>query len=170
MDFDILSKLFPNVLTMLTQLLATGVIYFLYKKFLHEPVLDYLEKRRDLVADELASAENLKFEAEALKLKSEEEYSEAYKEIAILKEKLMADAHKEHERLLEASKIEIATMKAQNEKELKLEREQMHDELYANLLDVAATINQKVLEDATYDEDDMLAALQKEIDQHDYQH
>lgn len=170
MDFDILSKLFPNVLTMLTQLAATGVIYILYKKYLHEPVLNYLEARRDLIADELASAEKLKAEAEAIKVQSEVEYADLYKELAVLKDKLTEDAHKEHARLLEQSKAEIAALKAQSDKALELEREQMHEELYASLLDVATVINQKVLQDTKFDEDDMLAALQKEIDQHDYQH
>lgn len=170
MEIDILSKLFPNVLTMLTQLAATGVIYLLYKKYLHEPVLNYLEARRNLIADELASAEKLKAEAEAIKVQSEADYADLYKELAVLKEKLTEDAHQEHARLLEESKAEIAALRAQNEKALVLEREQMHEELYASLLDVATVINQKVLQDTKYDEDDMLAALQKEIDQHDYQH
>lgn len=170
MDFDILSKLIPNVLTMITQLAATGVIYLLYKKHLHQPVLDYLAARRALIADELASAEKMRNEAEAIKVQGEAEYADLYKEIAILKEKLTEDAKREHERLLVAAKEEITVLKEQSEKALRLEREQMHEELYANLLEVAATINHKVLEEVKYDEDDMLAALQKEIDQNDYQH
>ncbi len=170
MDFDVVSKLFPNVLTMLTQLLATGVIYVLYKKYLHEPVLNYLDARSQLVADELSSANDLKEEALAIKAQSEAEYKELYAEIAVIKEKLVADAHKEHERLLEASKKEVAQMKEQSAKALEAEKSQMYDELYANLLDVATTINERVLRDTNFHDEDMLKALQKEIEHNDYQH
>lgn len=170
MDFDIVSKLFPNALTMLIQLLSTGVIYLLYKNFLHEPVLAYLDKRANYVADELSDAESLKAEAILMKEKSDEEYANAYKEVALLKDKLISDAHKEHQRLLEDSKVEIAALRAQNEKALVLEREQMHKEVYASLLDVATVINEKVLAETHFNEDEMLTALQKEIDQHDNRH
>lgn len=170
MDFDIVSKLFPNVLTMLTQLAATAVIYVLYKKFLHQPVLQYLDARSALVADELNSAQNLKDEALEIKAQSEAEYKDLYAEIAVTKERLVADAHKEHQRLLEESKIEIAQMREQSAKAIESERKQMYDELYANLLDVATTINERVLRDTNFDENDMLNALQKEIEQNDYQH
>lgn len=170
MDFDIVSKLFPNLLTMLTQLAATFVIYLLYKKYLHEPVLNYLDNRRNLIADELSAAEKLKAEAILIKQKSEDEYSELYLEIAALKEKLLEDAKREHAKQLEESNKEIAHMREVSKKALEAEREVMIEDLYANLLDVATTINTRVLENTTFDEEDMLDALQKEIAQHEYQH
>lgn len=170
MDFDIASKLFPNLLTMLVQLLATGVIYFLYKKYLHATVLDFLAARRAKIDADISEASHLKEEALQVKERSEAEYKDLYVEIAELKEKLIADANKEHERLLEASKVEIAQMKAQSEKAIESERHAMVNELYAELLDVATAINKRVLEETEFNEDDMLRALQKEIEQHDYQH
>ncbi|NLY63091.1 MAG: ATP synthase F0 subunit B [Erysipelothrix sp.] len=170
MNFDIVSKLFPDLTTMLVQLGATFVIYLLYKKYLHTPVLAYLDQRREVIADELSTASKLKEEALLIKQQSQDEYKELYVEIAELKDKLLADAKKEHEAQLIASNQEIAQLRAANAKAMEAERSSMINELYSELLEVATSINQRVLEDASFDEDEMLKALQKEIEQHEYQH
>jgi F-type H+-transporting ATPase subunit b len=45
--FDISEQLFPNLITILVQLCATGVIFIMYKKYLHQIVLDFIDKKAD---------------------------------------------------------------------------------------------------------------------------
>ena len=49
MDIDVASKLFPNLTTMIVQLLSTGVMFFCFKRFLWKYVQAYLGKRADFI-------------------------------------------------------------------------------------------------------------------------
>ena len=46
---DIQIKLFPNVTTIIVQLLSTGVLFFVFKKYLWVPVQNYFAKRADYI-------------------------------------------------------------------------------------------------------------------------
>lgn len=69
MNVDILEKLIPNILTMITQLAATGVIFIMYKKYLHSPVMDYLDAREEAREKELQEAEASKKKQSIYKIK-----------------------------------------------------------------------------------------------------
>src|SRR5690625_1898946 len=58
--FDIKELLFPNNITVLVQLSATGVIFLLYRKYLHEPVLKILDKKADAYQEAYLEVERLK--------------------------------------------------------------------------------------------------------------
>ena len=44
---DIAGKLFPNLTTLIVQLLSTGVLLLIFKKFLWKNVMEYFAKRAD---------------------------------------------------------------------------------------------------------------------------
>ena len=44
---DIAGKLFPNLTTLIVQLLSTGVLLLIFKKFLWKNVMEYFAKRED---------------------------------------------------------------------------------------------------------------------------
>ena len=46
---DIASKLFPNVTTIIIQLLSTGVLLLVFKKYLWVPVQNYFAKRAEFI-------------------------------------------------------------------------------------------------------------------------
>lgn len=170
MDFDVVSKLFPNILTMITQLLATFIIFILYKKFLHEPVLAYLDKRQAIVADELASAKGLNEEAQARKAASEAEYAQFHQELNALKTQMVDDAKKERDAIIASAQVEVDKLRAANMRALESERAALYAEVEDYIFDVASLVNKRVLEDITFNEADMLKALAKEIDSDEYQH
>ena len=170
MNVDILEKLIPNILTMITQLAATGVIFIMYKKYLHSPVMDYLDAREEAREKELQEAEASKKEAKYLQDKTKLEYEEAHREIASLRDNMLSEARLEKEKIIESAKVEIQQLKDRNDQILKSERERLYEEVNAHLLEVASDINQKVLSDYSFNEDEMLDALQKEMVNHDYQH
>ena len=43
-DVDVAGKLFPNITTLIVQLLSTGVLLFFFKKYLWLPVQKYFQK------------------------------------------------------------------------------------------------------------------------------
>ena len=48
---DIASKLFPNVTTIIIQLLSTGVLLLVFKKYLWVPVQNYLLNGQNLLKE-----------------------------------------------------------------------------------------------------------------------
>lgn len=170
MDFDVVSKLFPNILTMITQLAATAIIFMLYKKFLHEPVLAYLDKRKELVSEELASAKTLNQEAFENKKLSESEYSKIHLELAKMREDMIKDAKRERDAIVASAQVEIDRLKDANTRALESEKKALYAEVDKYIFDVASLVNKRVLEDMSFNEADMLKALAKEIDSDEYQH
>ena len=48
---DIAGKLFPNLTTLIVQLLSTGVLLLIFKKFLWKNVMEYFAKRADYIEE-----------------------------------------------------------------------------------------------------------------------
>ena len=57
---DIAGKLFPNVTTIIVQLLSTGVLFLVFKKYLWVPVQNYFAKRADYIEGTVKEAEQMK--------------------------------------------------------------------------------------------------------------
>ena len=62
---DIGAKIFPSLPALITQLLATFVMFFIVFKFFWKPIKEFIDKRKDFLEKELKEATNLKEEAEA---------------------------------------------------------------------------------------------------------
>lgn len=99
------------------------IFYLLMKRFLVGPVLGIMEKRKNLIAQELENAKAAQEKAEELKGHYEGALAGAKKESAQIIEAARADAKSESERMvkeanLEAAKIiENARVTAEQEKE-----------------------------------------------------
>lgn len=163
MNIDILEQLVPNVLTMVTQLIATGVIFIVYKNFLHNPVMDYLNARQSKRDEDIAFANLVKDEAKDLQYKTKKDYEEAQKEISNLREKVLREAEKEKELLMSKAKLDIEEMKIRNDQVLKEETQRLYEEVNSHILEIASDINQKVLSDYNVSEDEMISSIKKEI-------
>ena len=98
------------------------------------------------------------------------EYESAHKQILALRESLLRDAELETQSSIASAKVEIATLKTRNDQILENERKRLYEEVNTHLLTIASDINQKVLSDYTFSEDEMLSALKKELVNNDYQH
>ena len=91
MDIDIASKLFPNITTLIVQLLATAVMLCIFKKFLWKPMQNYFAKRADYIEGTVNDAKNMQQKAKALMEASEEQSRAAAKEYRNIVEKAKID-------------------------------------------------------------------------------
>ena len=94
----------------------------------------------------------------------------AHKEISALRETMLHDAQLEKQKIIASAKVEIESLKTRNDQILENERKRLYEEVNTHLLSVASEINQKVLSDYTFSEDEMISALKKEMVSNDYQH
>lgn len=170
MDIDIANKLFPNIVTVAVQLLATGVIYLLYKKFLHEPVHAYLTKRAELIDSELSEAEALRSSAKHKNEQAVIEYQEAMERIKANENQMIQEAQAQKKAIIASAQTEIDRREAQLEQDYQEERTALYREVQQHVLEVAVDVNRKVLQDMTIDDSQMVDALEKEMDAHDYKH
>ena len=67
---DIAGKLFPNLTTLIVQLLSTGVLLLIFKKFLWKNVMEYFAKRADYIESTINEAKEMNEKASALYLLS----------------------------------------------------------------------------------------------------
>ena len=55
---DIGAKIFPSLPALITQLLATFVMFFIVIKFFWKPIKEFIDKRKDFLEKELKEATN----------------------------------------------------------------------------------------------------------------
>lgn len=161
---DVEALLFPQLLTVLVQLGSTFVIYLLYKRFLHEPVLKILDKKADDYQHAYTEIENLK-EEQSIERKNFEEEKKAQKEmLERSKEMMLKEIEDMREKLIEETNTDILRLKNSATESIRKEKEAMLDEVEQELVSVAYEMTEKVLEGYRFDEQEILAALEKEMD------
>ena len=82
------------------------IFYFLIRKFLFKPVLNIIEKRKQMVAEQFEKADTANAEAQEYK----QIVSDAEKRSADLLEKTNQDMEKERDRALQSVQKEIGTL------------------------------------------------------------
>lgn len=161
--FDIAEQLFPNLLTMIVQLCATAVIYVLYKKYVHQIVIDYIDKRRE----KLTEAQTLAAEVDQRAKEQAEELAverkKTIQEIEAQKQLMIQQVEQQKAIMLAEAKKEADQLKTDAEITINRERLAMLDEVEDYILNLAALMTQRVLENYPVDEKAMMRALQIEM-------
>lgn len=147
MDFEIMGKLFPNPLTMLIQLAATGVLFYWFRRLLWGPTKKYLATRAELADRQLREAEESKNNASLLHEQAKTQLYEAAKEAHSLVERGKEEGTRVREQLSKDGKHE-ADLKLQAAlREISYQRQQMEDSIQNEIVDVALLAAKKLIED-----------------------
>ena len=144
-----MGRLFPDPLTMLVQLLATGVLFLLFKKYLWVPVTNYLQKRADLSQQAIADAQLARQEAMELRDNAKKQLQEAAiqaqkiydrfeNEGKRVKETILSDAQKQFQQKIEQAHIQIENLHKEMESDIR------HEIVEVALLASEKLINQKL--------------------------
>ena len=162
---DIAEKLFPNLLTLLTQLAATGIIYLLYKKYVHEHVMAYLDKQ----AAELSAAQNYakEVEEEAAKKSNalDADYEKRTEQLRRSEELMRKEAQQEREEILKRAEEEKEVILRSARIEIDKDREALLREVERHVLDLAVNVTERTLESYSYDEEELFKVLESEMEQ-----
>lgn len=161
---DIRELLFPNIITVLVQLCATGVIFLLYKKYLHEPVLEILDKKADAYQSAYTEIEKLNQQQVIDRQKFEQEKTSQHEALERSKQMMLKDIEEMRDKLIAETNLDIERMKYQAKESIRKEKETMLEEVEKEIVDVAYVMTEKVLEGYRFDEQEMLNALEKEMD------
>lgn len=163
--FDIANKLFPNILTLLAQFAATGVIYVLYRKYLHEPVMSYLDQQ----AEELNEAQNFATTVEQEALEKEKqlevEHQEKLEALRRSQQAMKREAEQEREKVLKQAQEQRKQIMEQTELEIEKKKIALLKEVEDYVLELAVDVSARTLENYSYDEDELYHSLEVELEQ-----
>lgn len=164
--FDIAEQLFPNLLTLIVQLSATGVIFLIYRKYLHKPVIDLMDRKANEYHEEVLKAESLRNEHQKLQEKFKEEVNSQTSLLNQQKKAIQLELEKLRAEIIDETNQEALQIKAQALKNIELERINMIKEVEKHVVDVSAMMVEKVLEGYTFDEQQLLVSLEREVEKH----
>lgn len=149
-----MGKLFPNPLTMLIQLSATGVLFYWFRRLLWEPTKKYLAKRSELADSQLRAADLANQTAKQLQEQANAALLEAAKEAHALVERGKEEGQRVREQLSKDGK-QAADLKLQAAlREITYQRQQMQDSIQNEIVDVALLAARKLIEDKFDEETD----------------
>lgn len=157
MTFNIAGDLFPNPLTMITQLIATGILLYCVKLLLWEPTREYLKKRADYAQDQITQAEALKQEAEKLNADANAALKEAGSQAREILEKAKSESLQVKESILKDAKLEAERKLEAARKEIEYEKQAMRNEVTKEIVDVALAATEKLLSTKVNEEEDRMA-------------
>ncbi len=146
MGIDIAGKLFPNITTLVVQLLATGVMLLIFKKFLWKPVQDYFAKRAEYIESTMTDAATMKDEAKKFVEESEKQARDAAVQYQTIVNKAKDDANVIKQNIIdEANQAAKAKMEQAN-REIEYQKEAAKAEIREEIVNVAIDVATKVME------------------------
>lgn len=164
--FDIAGQLFPNIMTIVVQLCATGVIYVFYKKYLHQSVLNLMDKKAILFQEEYRNIEAMREEQVQLKELLEFEKRNQSEQLEFQRKKMLEDIDSLRNQLLFEAKSESESLRIQSSISIEQERNEMLQNVEKHIISVSAMMVEKVLEGYTFNENQIMTSLEKELEKH----
>lgn len=145
MEIDVAGKLFPNITTVVVQLLATGVMLLIFKKYLWVPMQAYFEQRATFIEESINEAKQMQAEAKDYIDESSRQAKDAavqYKEIV---ERAKDDANKVRADIIEKAEKEAKEKLEQASRQIEAQKEATKQEMKEEIVDVALDLATKVM-------------------------
>ncbi len=131
---DVLSKLGIDWWQILLYLVNFGLIILLLSKFLYKPLLKYLDKRRDLIKQNIDEAENLKKEFDLEIKKQEVQTKKLLDQMNQEVAKAKQDAEVRAEELLQKAEEERKQIVAETKKQVEIMKNKIHEEVEQEII------------------------------------
>lgn len=132
---------------LLFQIINTVILFLVLKKILFKPVLNIIEKRENMIQEDLAAGAKAKNEGIALKKEYEEKVSIAKEEGREIIRQATARAEEKSNQIISDAQAEVVSLKAKASKDIAQEKEQAIAEIRSDISDIAILAASKVLEE-----------------------
>lgn len=145
-ETDVLGQLLPNPLTMIAQLCATGILFFLMYKLAYKPLKKILDTRSEFEQSKLNDAENLKKKYKDLHAEAEKEINDAKAKA----KQIVAEAQDEGSRvknnLIDEGKAKSQQIIDEAQNNITLQKNKMLNEMHGEMVNVALSAAEKLLQ------------------------
>ena len=142
---DIISKLIPNWVSFVTQLLAFLVLVAVLIFFAYKPVKKIIKKRQDYIENNIKEAEEAKLTAYKNIAQSEETLTSSKKQANEIIEQAKADALKEKEKIMLKTSEEVSIMKNNAEKDIEQSKIEAKEEIRKEMVGIALDASSEIL-------------------------
>lgn len=142
---DIISKLIPNWVSFVTQLLAFLVLVAVLIFFAYKPVKKIIKKRQDYIENNIKEAEEAKLTAYKNIAQSEETLTSSKKQANEIIEQAKADALKEKEKIMLKTSKEVSIMKNNAEKDIEQSKIEAKEEIRKEMVGIALDASSEIL-------------------------
>lgn len=143
---DIASKLFPNFWTWSVQLCSTGILLFLFKKYLWTKVLAYFEKRADYIEKNINDSKQMRDQAQKYLDESEANAKKSASQYHEIVEKAKQDALKERERVLNETREEVNRKLTQANLDIEMQKKQVQDQMKDEIVELATLMATRIMD------------------------
>lgn len=145
MEVNIVEQLFPNGLTVLTQLCSTLVLFLVAKHFLWASVKKFLDARAEKMQEELALSQQAKEEAFADRKAALEQLNTASTKSEEIVSAAIQQAKQEKKQILAQADKEAAAVKQRAQEQIEAERREMYASMKKEMVDVAFSAAGKLI-------------------------
>jgi F-type H+-transporting ATPase subunit b len=142
---DVFGLLFPNIWTVISQLCATAVLFFLMYKLAYKPVKKILDARSDYEQSRISEADALKEETEKLNEEAKRGIIEANKSAEDIVSSAREEAESIKNELVAQGKEASKQMLENAQKEIEVQRSKMLQDLHAEIVDATISATEKML-------------------------
>lgn len=139
------AKLFPNIWAFLVQFIAFIIVAFLVIKLGYKPVRKYLDKRRELLDNEVNEAKKLNADAKENFLKSEKALADTKKGATSIIEDAKKEANAKKEEILNEAFFEASKTKEKALLDIEKAKESAKKQLQDEIINVALDASSKIL-------------------------
>lgn len=136
-EINIADKLFPNLFTMITQLISTGILLYFFKKFLWGPLQTYLGKRAEYIESNIMEAKDMNEKAKLHMEESEKLAKAGALEYRDVVERAKQDAQVQSTKIIEEAKQQAAKRLEQAEKQIESERQKAEFEMRQEMVEIS---------------------------------
>ena len=151
---DVSAKIFPSVSALITQLLATLVLFIIVRKFLWAPGMELIEKRKAFIEENVKNAREMQMKAEKALSESEEAIKASYQEARLIVEDAKVKAMNEQDAIIAKAVNEARLKKEQADREIEQEKARAQKEMREEIIEVALAAAQKIVERELNEQDE----------------
>ena len=153
-DIDVFSQLMPNVLTILTQLCATGVLFFLMYKLAWKPVKKILDTRSEYEQSRLEKADALKKEYEQKSREADTQIENATIEAQNIIQNAQAEGQRLKDNLVDEGKQKSQQLIEDAQNNIALQKNKMIEDMHEEVVNIALSAAEKMLQQKLDSEED----------------
>ena len=128
------------------QLIAFGILFYLLQRYAFKPLFGVMERRRQLVKEQVENAENSRREAERLLEEQKQALQQARKEAYDMIEQAKLTGARQAEEILRAAREEAERLKAEAIRDIEREKEKALAALKAEISGLSVRIAEKIIE------------------------
>jgi len=143
---DVFGLLFPNIWTVISQLCATAILFFLMYKLAYKPVKKILDERSAYEQSKISEAETLQAENSKLNEEAKRNIIDANKTAEEIVSSAREEAEVVKKELIEQGKEQSKQLMENAQKEISLQRERMLQDMHTEIVDAAISATEKMLQ------------------------